>query len=486
MRILVLNPPFFPKYSRSSRSPAVTKGGTIYYPLWLAYATGVLEKEGHNCRLVDAPASGKDLQEVKRIARRFKPEMLVCDTSTPSIYNDVQVVEQLKKGQDFFAALVGTHPSALPLETLQLSEAIDAVAVHEYDYTVRELAEKVERKKTDSKNLRKVKGIAFRGDVKRKKLVRNPDRPLIQNLDELPFVSQVYKRHLNIKDYFYSANLYPEVTIVTGRGCPFKCKFCYWTHVLNTHGYRTRSVGNVMREFEFIESNFPAAKEVFLEDDTFTALPKRVEQFCDEKAKGGIKIPWSCNARADVPLQTLQKMKAANCRLLCVGFESGSQLILNNVRKGTTLNRMHQFMHDTRDAGILVHGCFMVGNQGESAETVRKTIELAKQLNPDTAQFFPIMVYPGTATYSEFKRRGWLITEDYSKWLDERGWHNCMVSMPSLSSREMVEWCDRARKEFYLRPGYIAGKAVQAVTHPREIPRIAKAGKTFFRYLSAR
>ncbi len=480
MKILMLNPPFFPKYSRSSRSPCVTKGGTIYYPLWLAYATGVLEQAGHECKLVDAPASGKNLQDVKGIAAGFKPRMVVCDTSTPSIYNDAHVVEELRKENDFFSVLVGTHPSALPLETLQLSNAIDAVTIHEYDYTLRGLAEKVEKGGIDSKNLQEVKGIAFRDE--KNKLTRNPDREPIKNLDLLPFVSEVYKRHLNIKDYFYSANLWPEITIVTGRGCPFKCKFCYWTHVLNIGPYRTRSIENVLQEFEFIEKEFPDAKEVFLEDDTFTAFPKRVEQFCEEKIKKGIKISWSCNARVDVQLHCLQKMRKAKCRLLCVGFESGSQDVLNNVRKGTTLQRMHQFMQDTKKAGIMVHGCFMIGNQGETAETIRATIELAKELQPDTAQFFPIMVYPGTASYEEFKKKGWLVTEDYSKWLDEKGWHNCMVSRPGLSNRELVEWCDKARREFYLRPNYIAKKAAQVVTQPREARRIAKAGTTFFKY----
>ncbi|MBN2067699.1 MAG: radical SAM protein [Candidatus Diapherotrites archaeon] len=480
MRVLMLNPPFFPKYSRSSRSPCVTKGGTLYYPIWLAYATGVLEQAGHKCKLVDAPASGKTLDDVKGIAKKFRPEMIVSDTSTPSIYNDVHALEELRKETDVFSALVGTHPSALPLETLQLSEKIDAVAVHEYDYSVRELAENVEKGRLGEKDLKKVKGIAFRSG---KKLQRNEDRPLIQNLDELPFVSGVYKRHLNYKDYFYSANLWPEVTIVTGRGCPFNCKFCYWVQVLNTGAYRVRSVPNVIEEFQFIEENFPEAKEVFLEDDTFTGFPKRVEQFCDEKAKQGIKIRWSCNARVDTRLETLQKMKKAGCRLLCVGFESGSQDVLNNVSKGTTPARMEQFMQDTKKAGIMVHGCFMVGNQGETAETIRATIELAKKLDPDTAQFFPIMVYPGTASYREFKKKGWIVTEDYSKWLDERGWHNCMVSRPGLSNNDLVEWCDKARKEFYLRPKYMGKKAVQVATNPREARRIAKAGRTFFKYL---
>ena len=477
MRILMLNPPFFPKYSRSSRSPAVTKGGTIYFPMWLAYATGVLEKEGHEVKLVDAPAVPLSEAEVLKIVNDFKPEMVVLDTSTASIKNDVAVLEKIKARQDCFGVLVGTHVSALPKETLEMSGEINAVCVQEYDYTLRELAKEVGKGKPE---LGKVKGIAFK---EKGKVVVNELREKIKDLDKLPFVSEVYKRHLNYRDYFYSANLWPEVTIVTGRGCPFNCRFCNWVQNLHTGEYRKRSVGNVIEELKFIAKNFPDVKEIFLEDDTFTADFARVKEFCREKIKAGLKVRWSCNARADVPLDVLVEMKKAGCRLLCVGFESGSQQVLNDVRKGNTLNRMEEFMANAKKAGVLVHGCFMVGNPLDSDETIRATIEMAKDLNPDSAQFFPIMVYPGTGSYNFFRDKGLLVSQDYSKWVNERGWHNCMVNLPGMKKEELVGWCDRGRKEFYLRPRYILGKAKQVLLHPEEVPRLVKGGKTFAKYM---
>ena len=191
MRILMLNPPFFPKFSRSSRSPAVTKGGTIYYPMWLAYATGVLERAGHEVKLVDAPAVPLSEKEVLGIVKRFKPDLAVLDTSTTSIKNDVKVLEEIKKAHKCFGVLVGTHVSALPKETLGMSKAIDAVCVQEYDYTLRDLAAELGKKKP---NLGKVRGIAYR---KGNKAVLNPLREKIKDLDELPFVSEIYKKHLN-------------------------------------------------------------------------------------------------------------------------------------------------------------------------------------------------------------------------------------------------------------------------------------------------
>ena len=476
MKVLILNPPFLPKFSRTSRSPAVSKGATIYYPLWLAYATGVLEKEGFECKLIDAPARGLSLKEVIRIAKKFKPEMTVIDTSTPSIYNDVKVLENIKESLNCFCVLVGTHVSALPEESIGLSKKIDVIARKEYDYTLKELAKALR----DKKEWRKVKGISYR---KKNKVVHNRDTPFIEDLDELPFVSSVYKKHLRIEDYFYAANLYPEITIITGRGCPNRCTYCVLPQVMNGHNYRTRSVKNVVEEFKYIKENFPQVKEVFIEDDTFTSDKLRVRDFCDELVKEKSKVTWSCNSRADVDLITLKKMREAGCRLLCVGFESGVQEILNNMKKGTKLEIIRRFMKDVKKAGILVHGCFMLGNKGETKETIEETIEFAKELDPDTAQFFPIMVYPGTEAYGHFKEKGFLESEDFSKWLTEDGNHYCIVSTPILSNKELVELCDKGRMEFYLRPKYIGKKVIQSITNPREIPRLVKSGKTFYKYL---
>jgi radical SAM superfamily enzyme YgiQ (UPF0313 family) len=179
----------------------------------------------------------------------------------------------------------------------------------------------------------------------------------------------------------------------------------------------------------------------------------------------------------------MKKMKAAGCRLFCVGIESGTQEILDNIHKGTKIDGIRRFMRDVKEAGILVHGCFMLGCPGETKETIAKTIEFAKELNPDTAQFFPIMVYPGTEAYEWAKENDYLLTEDYSKWLTPEGVHNTLISRPGLSNKELVELCDEARRQFYLRPNYILSKLKQMIVHPRESKRILKSSKTFFKYL---
>ena len=329
MNVLMLNPPFHPRYSRSQRSPAVIKSGVMYYPIWLAYATGVLERNGFNVKLVDAPAAGYDLQYVLNLAEEFRPRLVVMDTSTPSIYNDVEVAEAIKSRiPKTFILLVGPHVSALPEASLQISSVIGAVARREYEHTVRDLAQLLD----GGGDLSTILGLSYRDNDGT--LVHNADRPLIKDLDALPFVSQVYRRHLRTENYFYSITRHPEVAIVTGRGCPYRCTYCLWPQTVTGHRYRRRSVANVADEFEFIARELSQVREVFIEDDTLTVYQNYAVALAKELIRRGNLIPFTANSRADVSCETLRWLKQAGLRLLCVGFESGDQDVLDAMCKG--------------------------------------------------------------------------------------------------------------------------------------------------------
>jgi len=473
MKILLLNPPFLPRYSRQSRSPCVTKGGTFYYPYYLAYATGNLERHGFSPKLVDAVANEWDREKTLEFVKEFKPDLTIIDTSTPSIYNDVEVASKIKEAGAVHVSLVGTHPTRLDIETLMLSNNVDSICRGEYDETVVELAKAVE----SGKSFAKIKGLTFRQG---KKIKRNPDRPFIKDLDNLPFVSEVYKKHLNIKKYFYASLLWPQVTILTARGCPYNCSFC---NIPFKSSYRFRSPENVVSEFEYIESELPFVKEVMIEDDTFPVIKERTEKICRLLIERKIKLKWSCNARVNTDLETLKLMKKAGCRLLCVGFETPKQKVLNIIHKNTTKEMQIEFMKNTKKIGLLVNGCFILGLPEDTKESIKETIEFAKQLNPDTAQFYPLMVYPGTEAYEWAKRNGFLTTEDYSKWLLDNGFHNTTVSRNDLSSEDLIVLCDQARREFYLRPKYIFSKITQSLLHPGEMVRNLKAFRIFSKSL---
>jgi radical SAM superfamily enzyme YgiQ (UPF0313 family) len=482
MKIFACNPPFLPKYSRESRSPAVTRSGTLYYPMWLAYAVGYLEKMGHEVLFVDAPAADLDENATIERARDFAPDLAIFDSSTPSIYNDAAVATRLKQAiPGLFTILTGVHVSALPEKTLEEAPSLDAVAFGEYDESVAALAEALSHGRSDDR-LRQVAGIAFRGTDGG--IVKNQRRAYIENLDDIPYVSEVYRKHLDPAPYFYGHSRYPLVVIVTGRGCPFHCTYCVVPQTLHGHKYRKRSVENIVGEFRYIARTFPGIKEIMIEDDTLTADRNRCREFSQRLIDEGLtRIPWSANSRADVDYETMKIMKKAGCRLFCVGFESGEQKILDNIRKATKIPRIRQFMKDARRAGILIHGCFMVGNRGETEETLETTLRFAKELNPDTAQFYPIMVYPGTSDYEYFESKGWIVTHDFRQWLTEEGLHSSVVSNPDLTYEHLVAFCARARKEFYLRPRYIAGKIVQIMRQPSEARRVFKAFRTFMTYL---
>ncbi|OGQ51571.1 MAG: B12-binding domain-containing radical SAM protein [Deltaproteobacteria bacterium RIFCSPLOWO2_02_FULL_53_8] len=477
MKVLFLNPPFLKKFSRPQRSPAVTKSGTLYFPLWLATAAGLLMKEGFEVDFIDAPADGLTMNDVEIRAEGFKPEFIVLDTSTPSIKNDVAMAGRLKDlFPKAFVTLVGTHVSALADDVMKMDSRIDAISRNEYDYTILELARALSSKAP----IKDIQGITWNNNGK---IVHNERRPYIEDLDNLPFVSIVYKKFLKIENYFNPNALFPMVTITSSRGCPFPCTFCVYPQTLMGRGYRLRSVENVVSEMEYIIKNFPQAKAVFFEDDTMTVDKKRCKELSELIIKRGVKISWSANSRIGIDYETMRIMREAGCRSLCVGFESGSQKILDGMKKKTKTKDMMAFINDAKRAGIIIHGCFMAGLPGETKETLKETLDLAIALGPDTVQFYPVMVYPGTEAYDWYKQKNLIRSSDFSDWITPDGLHNTVIRTEELSSDELVKFCDDARRQFYLRPVYLIYKFKQLVTQPREIRRTVKAGRTFLKYL---
>ena len=477
MKVLMLNPPFLPKYSRFSRSPAVTKSGTLYYPIWHAYATGVLEEAGHTVKLIDAPAERLTRDDCYRIAKEFSPPMAVVFTSTPSIHNDIEIAGNLKDLiPDSFIVLTGPHVSALPEESLSIDKRIDAVARREYDITLVELAGKLDNKE----NVEDVRGITLRvgADIK-----SNPDREFIENLDSIPFVSKVYKKHLNIENYFYAHCRYPVISIFTSRGCNAHCNYCVYPQQMFGRRQRQRSPENIVVEFEYIVKELPQVKEILIDDDTFSFNPEHTVKFCELMIRKNIKLPWTVECRANLKYETMVIMKKAGCRLIVVGFETADNQILKNMKKGLTVERMKQFTSDAKKAGIMVHSCFMAGNEGETRETLMKSLKFAKEINADTCQFFPLMVYPGTEAYEWAKASGYLTTSDYSKWLTEEGLHNCVITTPELSAKDLVDFCDYARRNYYLGTKYLSYKLIRVLKNPGEMRKTIKSARTFVKYL---
>lgn len=475
MKVCFINPPFkaeYGKFSRESRSPSIGHSGVLYYPLWLIYSAALVEREGFDIAFIDAPAkrlNDKDtLERVKKEA--FDAKLFVLDTSTPSIYNDVAFGEKLKQMYpESKIVLVGTHPSATPIETLEISESIDIVARHEFDYIVLELAKAIENDCIFSN----IKGITYRENGEIKQTI---DAEHIENLDDIPMAAPFIKKYLDVKDYVFPAASYPAIQIFTGRGCPAHCNYCVYPQTLHGHKYRLRTPEHVVEEFKYIAENFPEVHEIVIEDDTFTANKKRVLEICDLLIKNGLnkRFKWLCNARVNIDLETMKAMKKAGCHLLIPGFESYNEQILKNIKKGSNLELIDNYVVNAKKAGLMIHACYMVGNQGETKETMRNTLNAALRFKTDTAQFFPLIPYPGTEAYEWAKENGY-ISGKYEDYLQEDGTLNCVLNTPELSAQELVEFCSYARKKYYMRPWYIAHRLVKGLRDPEDLKRSLKA-----------
>lgn len=475
MKVCFINPPFkseYGKFSRESRSPSIGHSGVLYYPLWLIYAAAVCEKDGFDISFIDAPAKqlneSRTLERVKNEAADAK--LFVLDTSTPSIYSDAAFGATLKKiYPEVKIMLVGTHPSATPVETLEINDEIDIVARHEYDYIVRDTARAIR----DDQDLSTVMGITYKDGTQIKE---TQNAPHIEQLNEIPMAGPFIKKYLDVKDYVFPAASYPAIQIFTGRGCPAHCNYCVYPQTLHGHKYRLRTPEHVVEEFKYIAENFPEVHEIVIEDDTFTANKQRVLQICNLLIKNGLnkRFKWLCNARVNIDLETMQAMKKAGCHLLIPGFESYNEQILKNIKKGSNLKLIDSYVANAKKAGLMIHACYMVGNQGETRETMETTLKAAMRFKTDTAQFFPLIPYPGTEAYDWAKNNGY-ITGKYEDYLQEDGTLNCVLNTPELSAQELVDFCAYARKKYYMRPWYIAHRLARGLRDPEDFKRSLKA-----------
>jgi len=271
------------------------------------------------------------------------------------------------------------------------------------------------------------------------------------------------------------------IQILSARGCPFHCNFCSYPETMGGRQFRKRSVKNFVDEIEYICREMPEIREIFIEDDTFTVDKKRVVEICREILRRGLKSVWSCNSRVDVPYEVLSIMKEAGCRLLVVGYESGSQAVLDKIRKGIRLEDSLTFAENTKKLRLKVFGCFMIGLSGDNPETIAETFHFAKRVYPDMVFFQQAVPFPGTAFYGWAQENGYLITEDYGKWLNEDGYLSCLVHYPYASPKEVEKIRDRLMSRYYFSFTYIF-RTFLANLSWQELKRVVKAGFTYIMF----
>jgi hopanoid biosynthesis associated radical SAM protein HpnJ len=470
MKTLFLQPPSFEGFDggAGSRYQARREIRSFWYPTWLAQPAALVE----GSRLIDAPPAGTTLADVLPLAGDY--ELVVMHTSTPSFANDVKVAQAMKdKNPRLKVGFVGAKVAVEPGESLEAARVLDFVGRNEFDFTIQEIA--------SGRAWDAIDGLSYRnaaGD-----LVHNRERAILEDMDQLPFVTEVYKRDLRIEDYFIGYLKHPYVSIYTGRGCKSRCSFCLWPQTVGGHRYRVRSVDHVIEEIRLAKHYFPQVREFFFDDDTFTDNLPRAEAIAKELGKLGVM--WSCNAKANVPRKTLEVLKDNGLRLLLVGYESGNQQILHNIKKGMLIDVAKRFTKDCHELGVTIHGTFILGLPGETKQTIEETIKFATEINPHTIQVSLAAPYPGTFLYKQAVENGWL-DASHAELIDDRGIQIAPLHYPHLSHEEIFDSVETFYRRFYFRAGKIASIVGEMVRSPEMMRRRLREGVEFFHFLRER
>jgi anaerobic magnesium-protoporphyrin IX monomethyl ester cyclase len=442
MKVFLGNAPWYSKdgygVRAGSRWPHYEPSGSSYmpFPFYLAYAAAVLEKAGFEVKLVDAVA--ERLYDAGFISRvdKFQPDLVLLETSTPTINVDLNIAKQIKQGgtRHIKIALSGPHVSVVKDNILKEADWIDYVLVGEYEYTLRDLTLKLS--KQDSLNT--VAGLIYRDNGN---IVSNPARPPIDNLDELPRPAYFQLPMLKYNDDATGLPK-PNVQMWASRGCPFQCNFCLWPQVIySNHRYRARNPIQVVDEMEWLIATY-GFKGIYFDDDTFDIGKSRILNLCSEIKKRGLKIPWSVMARADtLDQEMLDAMADAGMIAIKYGVESGVQELVDACGKRLDLNKVRTTVAMTKAAGIKVHLTFSFGLPGETKETIQKTVNYAISLDPDSVQFSIITPFPGTKYYDELKQKGFLYA---TNWSDFDGNRSAVIRTEHLSTEDLIEALNHA------------------------------------------
>src|ERR1041385_3613597 len=470
MKTLFLQTPSYDGFDggAGARYQARREIRSYWYPTWLAQLAPMVRTS----KLIAAAPHGIGFDEVRTEATQF--DLAILHSSTPTFASDMKNAARLKAAKPGIkVGLVGANIAVDPRAALTKAEAVDFVTGKDYDFTVRDVAE--------GRDFAAIPGLIYRDG--NGVIQQNEARAMLMDMDELPFVTPVYKRDLKIENYFIGYLKHPYISFYTGRGCKSRCTFCLWPQTVGGHRYRTRSVGHVVDEISWAKTALPQVKEFFFDDDTFTDDLPRAEAIAKELGKLG--VTWSCNAKANVPRKTLEVLSEKGLRLLLVGYESGNQQILHNIKKGMRIDVAERFTKDCHDLGVTIHGTFILGLPGETTKTIRETVEFAKRINPHTIQVSLAAPYPGTFLYDQAVQNGWLDAAN-AELVDEHGIQIAPLHYPHLSHKEIFDSLESFYKEFYFRPGKIAAIVGEMVRSTDMMKRRLREGIEFFQFLRER
>jgi len=362
---------------------------------------------------------------------KFNPDLIVVETSTISFNNDIEICKNLKNLTNAKIVLTGPHATVFYKEILLKYPFIDFIAAGEYEFIILDLV-----KNFNSNKFMKIDGLAsrYKNSIKFKK------RPLLKNLDEMPFPAW----HLfPMEKYWSYAVKYPAFQMISSRGCLFRCIFCVYSQIFNYRTYRFNSPERTLNEMKFVIKNYEP-ESIWFDDSTFTMNQERVKKLCDLLLKNRIDIEWGCMTHAQVMTEELtKKMRKAGCIRISFGIESGDQRIVNQIGKGLNLEHAKKIFNVCRKNGIKADATFMFGLPGETKESIKRTMKFVKQLKPNFAQFSIATPFPGTEFYEMARKNGWIVEDDFSLY---DGNNLSVISYPHLKAEEIKKAAKQARR----------------------------------------
>ena len=452
-KIIFVNPPF-------TRYGGLKGHGGKSMPLNLCYLASYVRQKlpQHEYKILDAEAECMTYEQIEDWMEKEIPDIVGISLSTAAYEHCIHVLQSVKRvNPNAMTFAGGPHPTAMPEECVK-EECLDFAVISEGEITCYELIRSWLKKE---KNFSNIKGIAY---INKNKYVRTESREFLSNLDELPFPARdLAPLHLYAPSPTKRVSSGKSTSILGERGCPHDCHYCvsprFWKRT-----YRARSPKNIVDEIQECVEKY-GISEFNFHDDLFTLKKQRIMDFCKEIDNRNLKIIFTIQSRVDtLDSEMLQMLAEAGCKKISFGFESGSQEILDNVKKRATIEQARKAVKMVNAAGIYSSGSFMIGNIGETTETIKKTIDFAKDLNLDTVAFQVTTPLPGTELYDIATEKGYIRNgiklSDFvtvSKKLP-------VMNLPNLSSEDLLKWRKIAYRKFYMRPRYILKKLKQVNT----------------------
>jgi radical SAM superfamily enzyme YgiQ (UPF0313 family) len=440
MKITFLNPP-----QTNSKYKFL---GVVAPSLGIGYMAAVLEKNGYDVDVLDASALELTYDEIGEEILKRNPDIVSISALTPTIGVALDSADKIKQVKPDTIVVLGGYHTTFEYESVLEEPSVDVVVRGEGEYTFLDLVRTVE----NGGDLADVQGLAFH-DENNFSLVVTPDRPIIEDLDELPFPAF----HLFPMEKYRILNITTNVaTIITTRGCPMQCSFCS-SAALHGHHLRRRSPENVCDEIE-VRLNEQNIDTIAFMDDTFTLNKKFVRDFCAEIKRRNLKFWWGCTSRVDtLDEELLQLMKDSGCITIFIGVESADQQMLEKMNKNITVSKTEKAFKLARKVGIRTIASCVIGMPEDTKESMKKTIDFVKSLNPNYALYSLATPYPGTRFYNETFKKNLIQIKDWSKYtlIDP------VLETIDCSSKELRSIQKKAFLKFYLRPGYLIRQVSQ-------------------------